>query len=69
MAIKTFMQDNNIHLRRSGRYSASNIDAAAEAAGRAAGDRATFGRPVTGAAAFSGSSKAADKHSKHSTGD
>jgi Protein of unknown function (DUF2786) len=49
-AIKAFMKDNNIHLRTSSRYSSSNVDAAAQAAGRAAGDRASFGRPVSGKA-------------------
>ena len=49
-AIKTFMQDQGIRLRTcSGGYSPSNVNAAAQAAGRAAGERATFGRPVTGA--------------------
>jgi hypothetical protein len=49
-AIKAFMKDRGICLRTSSGYSPSTIDAAAQAAGRAAGDRATFGRPVTGAA-------------------
>jgi hypothetical protein len=49
-AIKAFMQREGIHLRTCSGYSSSNIDAAAHAAGRAAGDRASFGRPVTGAA-------------------
>jgi hypothetical protein len=49
-AIKAFMQEQEIHLRTCSGYSSSNIDAAAQAAGRAAGDRATFGRPMTGAA-------------------
>ncbi len=49
-AIKAFMKDQGIHLRTCSGYSPSNVDAAAHAAGRAAGDRATFGRPVTGAA-------------------
>jgi hypothetical protein len=49
-AIKVFMKDHDIHLRTCSGYSPSNVDAAAHAAGRAAGDRATFGRPVTGAA-------------------
>jgi hypothetical protein len=48
--IKAFMKDKGIHLRRCGSYAPSTFDAAARAAGRAAGDRATFGRPVTGAA-------------------
>jgi hypothetical protein len=49
-AIKTFMEEHGIHLRTSSGHSPSNVDAGAQAAGRAAGDRATFGRPVTGAA-------------------
>jgi hypothetical protein len=49
-AIKTFMKEHDIHLRTCGGYSPSNTDAGAEAAGRAAGGRANFGRPVTGAA-------------------
>jgi Protein of unknown function (DUF2786) len=49
-AIKAFMKDNGIRLRMCNGYSPSNVDAAAQAAGRAAGDRATFGRPVTGTA-------------------
>jgi hypothetical protein len=47
-AIKAFMKDNGIRLRTCGLHSPSNVDAAAQAAGRAAGDRAAFGRPVTG---------------------
>jgi hypothetical protein len=50
-AIKTFMQNNGIRLRMSSGYSPSTFDAAAQAAGRAAGDRASFARPVTGAGA------------------
>ena len=49
-AIKAFMKDQGIRLRTCSGYSPSTFDAAAQAAGRAAGDRATFGRPVTGAA-------------------
>jgi hypothetical protein len=49
-AIKAFMKENGIHLRTCSGYSPSNVDAAAQAAGRAAGDRASFGRPVSGAA-------------------
>jgi hypothetical protein len=48
-AIEAFMKDKGIRLRTCSGHSPSNVDAAAEAAGRAAGDRATFGRPVTGA--------------------
>ena len=50
-AIKAFMKDNGIYLRSCSGYAPSTVDAAAQAAGRAAGDRVTFGRPVTGAAA------------------
>ena len=50
-AIKAFMKDNNIRLRTCSGHAPSTVDAAAQAAGRAAGDRAAFGRPVTGAAA------------------
>jgi hypothetical protein len=49
-AIKAFMKDQGICLRTCSGYSPSNVDGAAQAAGRASGDRATFGRPVTGAA-------------------
>jgi hypothetical protein len=48
-AIKEFMKANDIHLRTCGGRSSSNINSAAQSAGRAAGDRASFGRPVTGA--------------------
>jgi hypothetical protein len=48
-AIKAFMTEHDIHLRSCSGYSSPNVDAAAQAAGRAAGDRASFGRPVTGA--------------------
>jgi hypothetical protein len=47
-AIKAFMQEHEIRLRTCGGYSPFNVNAAAQAAGRAAGERATFGRPVTG---------------------
>jgi hypothetical protein len=49
-AIKAFMKDNNIHLRTCSGYSPSTVNTEAQAAGRAAGDRASFGRPVSGAA-------------------
>jgi hypothetical protein len=49
-AIKAFMKEQGIRLRMCSTYSPSTFDAAAQAAGRAAGDRASFGRPVTGAA-------------------
>jgi len=48
-AIKAFMKDNGIRLRTCSGSAPSTVDAAAQVAGRAAGDRATFGRPVTGA--------------------
>jgi hypothetical protein len=48
-AIKAFMKDNGIRLRTCSGSVPSTVDAAAQVAGRAAGDRATFGRPVTGA--------------------
>ena len=48
-AIEAFMKDHDIRLRTCGGSSPSNIDFAAQAAGRAAGDRASFGRPVSGA--------------------
>jgi hypothetical protein len=49
-AIKAFMQQHDIRLHTCGGSASSHVDAAASRAGRAAGDRATFGRPVTGAA-------------------
>jgi len=49
-AIKAFMQEHGIHLRSCTGYSSPNVDVAAQAAGRAAGDCASFGRPVTGEA-------------------
>jgi hypothetical protein len=49
-AIKAFMKEQGIHLRTCRGHAPSNVDAAAQAAGRAAGDRASFGRPVTGEA-------------------
>jgi hypothetical protein len=49
-AIKAFMKDNDIRLYTCSGYSPSNSDAAAKAAGRAAGDRASFGRPGSGPA-------------------
>lgn len=50
-AIKAFMKDNDIHLRKVCIGSASNVNDAAQAAGRSAGDRAAFGRPVSGSGA------------------
>lgn len=49
-AIRAFMTEQGIHLRTCGLSSPSNVNTAAQAAGRAAGDRASFGRPVTGEA-------------------
>jgi hypothetical protein len=49
-AIKAYMEEHDIHLRTCCMGSSSNVDSAARAAGRAAGDRASFGRPVSGAA-------------------
>jgi hypothetical protein len=49
-AIKAYMKEHDIRLRTCCMGSSSNIDSAARAAGRAAGDRASFGRPVSGAA-------------------
>jgi hypothetical protein len=49
-AIKAFMQDRDINLRSCRVGGSANVDAAARAAGHAAGDRASFGRPVSGAA-------------------
>ena len=48
-AIKAFMKEHDIHLRTCSGPSSSTVNAAAQAAGRAAGDRASFGRPVSGA--------------------
>jgi hypothetical protein len=47
-AIKAFMKDNRIQLRATSCGGRGNVDEAASTAGRAAGDRATFGRPVSG---------------------
>jgi hypothetical protein len=49
-AIKAFMKDNNIRMRTRCIGGPSTFDSAAQTAGHAAGDRASFGRPVTGAA-------------------
>jgi hypothetical protein len=49
-AIKAFMKENGIRLRTCSGYAPSNVNASAQAAGRAAGDRAPFGRPVSGSA-------------------
>ena len=45
-AIEAFMKEHNIHLRTCCGSSSSNVNSAAQAAG----DRASFGRPVSGAA-------------------
>jgi hypothetical protein len=50
-AIKAYMKAHNIKLACSRSYAPSNINALAQAAGRSAGDRASFGRPVSGAGA------------------
>jgi len=49
-AIKAYMKDHDIRLRTRCTGSSSNVDSAARAAGRVAGDRASLGRPVSGAA-------------------
>jgi hypothetical protein len=49
--MKAFMKDHNIHLRTHCLGGSANVDDAARAAGHAAGNRASFGRPVSGAAA------------------
>jgi hypothetical protein len=49
-AIKAYMKEHDIHLQSCCMGLSSNVDSAARAAGRAAGDRASFGRPVSGAA-------------------
>jgi uncharacterized protein DUF2786 len=49
-AVKAFMKENNIRIRCCSGSGPSNVNEAAQAAGRAAGDRASFGRPVSGAA-------------------
>jgi hypothetical protein len=49
-AIKTFMKEHNIHIRTTCFGSSSTVNETARAAGNAAGDRAAFGRPVSGSA-------------------
>jgi hypothetical protein len=49
-AIKAYMKEHGIRIHNCSGYAPSNVDGQAQAAGRAAGDRASFGRPVTGAA-------------------
>jgi hypothetical protein len=47
-AIKAFMKEHNMRLRTVCANQSSTFDEAARAAGLAAGDRANFGRPVSG---------------------
>jgi hypothetical protein len=47
--IKAFMKQHDIRIQTCSGPSSSTVNAAAQAAGRAAGDRASFGRPVSGA--------------------
>jgi Protein of unknown function (DUF2786) len=49
-AVKAFMKEHDIHLRSCGGSAPRHVNEAAQAAGRAAGDRASFGRPVSGPA-------------------
>ena len=49
-AIKAFLKENGIRLRMCSALSPTTFDSGAAAAGRAAGDRASFGRPVSGGA-------------------
>jgi hypothetical protein len=49
-AVKAYMKEHGIHLRSCGGSAPRNVNEAAQAAGSAAGDRASFGRPVSGAA-------------------
>jgi hypothetical protein len=49
--IKAFMKEHNIKLGTCSRSAPSTVNASAAAAGRAAGDRANFGKPVSGAGA------------------
>jgi hypothetical protein len=49
-AIKSLMKELDIRLRTSSIYSSANVNESARAAGRAAGEGAAFGRPVSGAA-------------------
>jgi hypothetical protein len=48
-AIKAYMKDHDIHLRMCSGGGGRNDNEGARAAGRAAGERASFGRPVSGA--------------------
>lgn len=47
-AIKAFMKEHDIHLGTCRSSRSANVDSTARAAGHAAGDRASFGRPVGG---------------------
>jgi hypothetical protein len=47
-AIKAFMKEHDIHLGTCRASRSANVDSTARAAGHAAGDRASFGRPVGG---------------------
>ena len=50
-AIKAYEKEHDLHFRTCSGYAPSTSNAAAAAAGRSAGDRASFGRPVSGAGA------------------
>jgi hypothetical protein len=50
-AIKAYMKEHNTKLRACRGYASSIVNASAAAAGQSAGDRASFGRPVSGAGA------------------
>jgi hypothetical protein len=50
-AIKAYEKEHDLHFRTCSSYAFSANNAAAAAAGRSAGDRASFGRPVSGAGA------------------
>jgi Protein of unknown function (DUF2786) len=49
-AIKAYMKEHDMRFRTCSVGGSANINAAAQSAGHAAGGRASFGRPVTGAA-------------------
>jgi hypothetical protein len=50
-AIKAFMKEHDIRIRTCSGSAPSTVNASAAAAGRSAGDRASFARPVSGAGA------------------
>jgi hypothetical protein len=50
-AIKAYEKEHDLHFKICSSYAPSTNNAAAAAAGRSAGDRASFGRPVSGAGA------------------